>query len=943
MANSDSEKSIRRRLMRMMMLTCAASIGLAAATFILYELLATRNETRASIATLARVIASSSTAALAFRSDDDAHEILASLRGEPQIIAAALYDENGEVFATYPRELDRSSLPARIAEGFVFTADRLEGFQTVTEVADRPLGSLFLRADMKPAYQRFDFYGAIGVLITLLSLLLAYILSAVFQRQLSGPILSLANTARAVSERGDYSVRAPSTELPELNVLTTAFNQMLEHIGAQSSELYENEARLRAVLNSTLNAAIVMNASGRIIEWNMTAEKIFGWPRAEALDSELAELIIPPSHRERHREGLARFLATGTSAILGRKLELSALHRDGTEFPVELSISVLRGPEITFCGFVTDITERNQSRARTRAQLARLDLLQRTTRAIAERQDLQSIYQVILRSLEDDMPIDFGCVCEYAPSDRRLTIKNVGGAKAAPLGWRIGEQLPADDQVLARCVSGVVVYEPDVGAVSLPLARELAVAGVRSFVAAPLIVESTIFGVLIVGRVAVGAFSSGDCEFLRQLSEHVALAANQVQLSSALQRAYDDLRQSQQVILQQERLRALGQMASGVAHDINNAISPIALYTESLLEREPALSERAREYLRIIQRAIEDVAQTVAKMREFYRQRDQASDLEPLDLNPLVEQALQSTRARWADIPQERGLFIEARADLDAQLPQLMGAASDIRDALTNMIFNAVDAMPNGGVLIVKTRRAGTAEDPQVELQVEDSGIGMNEETRRRCLEPFFTTKGERGTGMGLAMVYGMVRRHGAALEIDSAPGAGTRMRIRFRAASATAATHVVAPTPTAIAPLHVLVIDDDPLVLEAVAHILRAEGHRAEAVDGGQAGIERFTSAHHDGTPFDLVMTDLGMPFVDGRAVAAAVKQLAPHTPVLLLTGWGERLHTEQSIPANVDRVLSKPPRIAELRRALAELANADRSSSALRGHHSSWAHERI
>src|SRR6202044_1050318 len=143
-----------------------------------------------------------------------------------------------------------------------------------------------------------------------------------------------------------------------------------------------------------------------------------------------------------------------------------------------------------------------------------------------------------------------------------------------------------------------------------------------SFVAAPLLVESKVFGALIAALKAPDSFSSGDCEFLRQLSEHVALAAHQSQLYEALQQAYDDLRQTQQAVMQQERLKALGQMASGIAHDINNAISPIALYTESLLEKEPGLSARARDYLSTIQHAIEDVSHTVARMRESSRQRE---------------------------------------------------------------------------------------------------------------------------------------------------------------------------------------------------------------------------------------------------------------------------------------------------------------------------------
>jgi signal transduction histidine kinase/ActR/RegA family two-component response regulator len=455
--------------------------------------------------------------------------------------------------------------------------------------------------------------------------------------------------------------------------------------------------------------------------------------------------------------------------------------------------------------------------------------------------------------------------------------------------------------------------------------------GLRSLVAAPLVVDSRIFGVLLVARRAAGGFSSADCEFLRQLSEHVALAAHQVQLHTALQAAYDELRQSQQVILQQERLRALGQMASGVAHDINNAISPIALYTESILEREPNLSQRAREQLGIVQRAIGDVSQTVAKMREFYRPRG-GSDLQPIELNPLVEHALQSTRARWHDMPQERGVVIDARAELEPQSTVILGAQSDIRDALTNLIFNAVDAMPEGGRLTLRTRRVrakGAAGD-RLELEVADTGVGMNEETKRRCLEPFFTTKGERGTGMGLAMVYGMARRHGAELEIQSAPGAGSTVRLRFRAGEGAGARAAAtsAPAPATLRRLRMLLVDDDPLVLESLSRTLTAEGHEVEAAEGGQAGIERFDAAQRAGAAFDVVITDLGMPFVDGRTVAAVVKKSAPQTPVLLLTGWGERLLAEQTTPAHVDRVMSKPPRMTELRGVLAELAAAKTQS---------------
>jgi CheY-like chemotaxis protein len=199
----------------------------------------------------------------------------------------------------------------------------------------------------------------------------------------------------------------------------------------------------------------------------------------------------------------------------------------------------------------------------------------------------------------------------------------------------------------------------------------------------------------------------------------------------------------------------------------------------------------------------------------------------------------------------------------------------------------------------------------------------MDEATRRRCLEPFFTTKGERGTGMGLAMVYGMVQRHGAELEIDSAPGQGTTIRIIFPAAPRSGdETGRQLALGLPVRPLRILIVDDDPLIIESLRETLRGDGHRVTAAEGGQPGIDAFENARARGEPFELVITDLGMPYVDGRRVAAAIKASSPDTPVVLLTGWGQRLTAENQVPPHVDRVLNKPPRLRDLRAALAELA---------------------
>jgi signal transduction histidine kinase/ActR/RegA family two-component response regulator len=400
-----------------------------------------------------------------------------------------------------------------------------------------------------------------------------------------------------------------------------------------------------------------------------------------------------------------------------------------------------------------------------------------------------------------------------------------------------------------------------------------------------------------------------------------------LQRNHELEQSNEALRQSQQALIQQERLRALGQMASGIAHDINNAISPIALYTEALLERETTLSDRARGYLATIQRALDDVSQTVGRMREFYRPRERETQLSDIELNPLVQQVIELTRARWNDLANQRGVMIEVKPELGVDLQSIRGAESEIRDALTNLIFNSVDAMPQGGVMEVLTRMGSLsgphgAIEPCVILEVKDSGVGMDEETRRRCLEPFFTTKGDRGTGLGLAMVYGMAKRHSAGLDVESKVGHGTTIRLTFRVGAPPGASSTRNPLPMfAARSLRVLLVDDDPALLESLRSSLTDEGHKVSSANGGQSGIDAFRDAQKAGKPFDIVITDLSMPYVDGHQVVASVRAMSAGTPIILLTGWGQHVAGGNEGTPPVDRVLGKPPRIRELRNALAEL----------------------
>ncbi|HWY95012.1 MAG TPA: ATP-binding protein [Steroidobacteraceae bacterium] len=793
-----SPTPIRRILMRMIFISSGAVLAVTTTAFCAYEFLTFRQSSVQQLQTLSQAIASNSTAALAFDNADDAAGVLSAFRADPHIVAAALYDAKGKAFATYPQGLAAARFPARPgAQGYTFGRTELIGFQPVAE-GSRQLGTLFVESDLGAMYARIRLYALIVFLVIGISLPLAYLISRRLQHQLLHPILALADTTRAVSERHDYTVRAVRTGAYEFDLFTDTFNHMLTQI--------------------------------------------------------------------------------------------------------------------------------QQSEGKLHAQLSRLSLLQHITRATGERQDLPSIFQVVLGSLEENLPIDFGCILLHDAAAPSLTVDVIGVAGrefADKLGLKERMDVPIDANGLSRCVAGQLVYEPDVLRVPFPFPQRMAAAGLRSVVITPLIVENQVFGVLVCARRNTEAFSSGECEFLKQLSEHVALASHQARLYGALQQAYDDLRQSQHTVMQQERLRALGQMASGIAHDINNAISPVSLYTESLLEREPNLSERARGYLTTIQRAIEDVARTVARMREFYREREAQLTLERVDVNRAIRQVVELTRPRWSDLPQQRGAMVELRTELSENLPEIMGAEHEIRDALTNLIFNAVDAMPTGGTLTVRTRESpGGDGGDRILIDVSDTGVGMDEDTRRRCLEPFFTTKGERGTGLGLAMVYGMIQRHSAELDIESTVGGGTTVRLSFPSyTSSNVTTTRVIKLPALGRRLRILLVDDDPMLIKSVQDTLQEDGHLITATHGGQAGIDAFAAAQKRGESHDIVVTDLGMPYVDGRKVAASIKTLSPKTPVILLTGWGQRLVAANDIPPHVDKVLSKPPRLNELRAALSEL----------------------
>ncbi|MBV9659341.1 MAG: response regulator [Verrucomicrobia bacterium] len=510
----------------------------------------------------------------------------------------------------------------------------------------------------------------------------------------------------------------------------------------------------------------------------------------------------------------------------------------------------------------------------------------------------------------------------------------------APDGFALLEQFgaSASDEIGASVAVPVVVLTADVNPKTKHRALLL---GAADFLTKPIDGSEVVLRIrnLLENRFLQLALRGDSDRLTAQVQERTA------QLEDTL----IQLRQAQQAAIRHERLSALGTMAAGIAHDFNNALTLIHGYSELLLGQlapgksepssgdgngndngaaaasssapAPAVARESMEakFVRTIMMAARDAARTVSRLRAFYRSDDKEETRVAVNLNQLVEQAVTLTSPRWLDETQARGLRIVIKPELGT-LPSISGDPAELREMLTNLIFNAVDALPQGGCITLRTfvenasdADAGHATAGRVCLEVRDDGVGMDETVRRRCLEPFFTTKGECGTGLGLSGVYGIVGRHGGSLDIESAPGRGTAFRIvlptdeQLAEASSETARQVGRT-------LRILVVDDQRIVCDLLQEQLQGDGHTVQTAQGGAEGLKKFLSE-----PFDLLLTDQAMPGMNGESLAAAAKEHAPEVPVILLTGFGDYLQAIRKTQlSDVDLVLHKPVTLQDLRRAI-------------------------
>jgi two-component system cell cycle sensor histidine kinase/response regulator CckA len=777
------------------------------------------------------------------------------------------------------------------------------------------------------------------------------------------------------------------------------------------------EAQLRAILDAALDAVITMGADGRVTSWNPQAEAIFGWPAAEAVGVELADLVIPAALKEAHRRGLRAFLATGHGPILRRRLEIQAVHRDGHEFPVELTVTPLRlNGTWRFSAFIRDLTERKAAERTLVAQHS-------VTRILAESGDLEIAAPAILRTLCEALGWDVGALWVVDREAEQLRAVAVWHAPSVEVrefeAQTRSSRFPPGIGLPGRIwATGEPAWIADVTQdTNFPRARVAALGGLHGAFGFPITVGAEIVGVVecfirtirrpdnaLLDMVAsvgsqVGQFIERrraeqqlrtkaaeyrllfdanpapmwvfDAETLRILAVNDAALRQygysreeflsltildirppedrerllQLRRDPSGPRRYSELRHRkkdgtiidvevsadslvfagrparivlvqdvshrkllEEQLRQAQKMEAVGRLAGGIAHDFNNLLTVIGGHSELLLHELDAEDTRRGDVL-TIQEAGERAGELTRQLLAFSRK--QVLEPQVLDLNGLLRDSERLLRRLLTE-------NLELRIVLAPEIGRIRADPVQLRQVVLNLVVNARDAMPDGGLLTLETQNADidaeyTARHGLVSagryvlLAVSDTGVGMDAETKGRIFEPFFTTKERgRGTGLGLATVYGIVQQSGGFIWVYSEPGRGATFKVYLPRVDAEVTAESERPVPESPRGSETIVlVEDDKQVRDLAERALERQGYTVRTAANAAEAMRLLES---DAGPVHLLVTDVIMPGMNGRELAERLALFYPDLKVLYVSGYTDDVIVRHGMLGPDTSFLQKP-----------------------------------
>ncbi len=672
---------------------------------------------------------------------------------------------------------------------------------------------------------------------------------------------------------------------------------------AAETALLQSQERNRAIVDTALDGVISIDSMGMVTDWNAQATAIFGWAREEALGRALSETIIPERDCRAHEHGLREFFRTGAGAVLNRRIEVVARHKDGREFPVELAVSPAKiGDAYIFSAFIRDITDRRRAEQRVAAQYA-------VTRVLSEATTMEEAAPKIIQAIGESLEWDLGLFWKVEKGTGVLRCVDQWKASSVQAEPFILDSLQrvflrSEDLPGRIWASGKSVWIADLNAdTDFSRGEQARQAGFHAAFGLPIFVGTEIEGIIEFFSLPV---RQPDDELLR-MADDIGLKIGQF---GERARTEAVLHETEAQLQQAQKMEAVGRLAGGMAHDFNNLLTVIRGYSELFLGRLGP-TDAMRKDMEEVKKAADRATGLTRQLLAFSRRQFIAAKV--LDLNALVANMDGMLRRLIGED------IVEFNTDLDASIDAIKADPGQIEQVIMNLVVNARDAMPTGGRLTIETRNvtigeeaslagAGVAPGSYVLLAIRDNGQGMDAETQSHLFEPFFTTKEKgKGTGLGLSTVYGIVRQSGGNIFVESALGLGTTFRIYFprvehEAPGTVAGVEVIDP---ARGHETILLVEDEPAVRGLVLETLQLQGY---TVLEARHGIEALlTSARHSG-PIHLLLTDVVMPQMSGPEVAEKILTIRPEIKVLYMSGYPDHPVFEQGDVSRQGGFLPKP-----------------------------------
>jgi PAS domain S-box-containing protein len=660
------------------------------------------------------------------------------------------------------------------------------------------------------------------------------------------------------------------------------------------AQLAANERHLSGLLETAEEGILSTNAAHVITFANRKMAEFLGCEGPEALiDRPYLELVAP--HERPAAEASWATSQHGEAVHMERTL----LTHDGRPRIFLVNAGPVFGPDGTFqgaLGMYTDITARKQ------AEIA-IQTVHAISEDISKHLELPELLQAIAAHTYPALRATSCAVWQLDPKAQILR-------RAA---WAGGEApLQPETIALGAGVTGTValtrqgICVADLAASEYRDGANLSISPHQAVLAEPLIHSGTLFGVLTLNRTAPDAhFDDAEVQLVQLLSRQLSVAINTAMLFTELNDSHTHLLATMDQMVKTEKLRAVGQMAAGVAHELNNTLQGVLSGIQTLQEKQNLDdAPPTPEELADLAQAVRFGGAIVRQLLDFTRQRP-LSTPEPLALGPILAHVLRTGRSAARD-------RIQQHVTITPNLPPVLGVPSKLSEVFLNLIINACDAMPEGGHLYLTASPAPVRNGGPDEVVVtfRDTGCGMTPEVRDRIFEPFFSTKGAKGTGLGMAVVYGTVEQHKGRIEIDSVVGEGTTVRVTLPATALPipgAATH---QEPAARgARLRILLVDDEDTVRHFVGNMIETRGHTVV-----RTGTPAEVPAILDRQPIDLVITDYFMPTDNGVDLAGRIKAAHPDLPIFLLTGLVDEAAEAAHAEGIIDRLVEKPLDIRQL-----------------------------